>query len=163
VYLPSVECESSSACSGNWTNSWRHSVCIFGTIRAAEVGKASTADVTWANVQGGLWSSVEVSVGIICACLPTLAPLVSKSVRPNRSRKYYYPKGSYGSDSRHADAVRLASRSREGYVWSDISAKEAAVVDHQERRTPTPGEPQFGGIRVNNEVVQSDHDFKSYP
>ena len=32
-------------------------------------------DITWSVVPAGLWIQVEVKVGIVCACLPTLPPL----------------------------------------------------------------------------------------
>src|SRR5271155_524357 len=35
-------------------------------------------DVTWDNVGAATWSSVELNVGIMCACLPTLRPLMNR-------------------------------------------------------------------------------------
>lgn len=32
-------------------------------------------DITWDNANTAIWSAVEVNVGVICACLPTLKPL----------------------------------------------------------------------------------------
>ena len=34
-------------------------------------------DVTWDNVPAATWSSVELNVGIICACCPTLKPVIA--------------------------------------------------------------------------------------
>jgi hypothetical protein len=38
---------------------------------------AHSTDVTWDNVGAATWSSVELNVGIICACLPTIKPVLS--------------------------------------------------------------------------------------
>lgn len=37
---------------------------------------AKSKDFAWDNVQAITWSSIEINVGIICACLPTLRPLI---------------------------------------------------------------------------------------
>ncbi|RJE26704.1 integral membrane protein [Aspergillus sclerotialis] len=39
---------------------------------------ADSNDPTYDNVGAALWSAIECNVGIICACLPTLRPLVSR-------------------------------------------------------------------------------------
>ncbi|KAH8650979.1 hypothetical protein BGZ60DRAFT_334095, partial [Tricladium varicosporioides] len=44
-------------------------------LRSIYVISVST-DATWDNVGAATWSTVEVNVGIICACLPTLKPLI---------------------------------------------------------------------------------------
>ena len=41
-----------------------------------------SADVTWNSSQSFIWSSVEPNIGIVCACLPTLRPLMRRSL-PN--------------------------------------------------------------------------------
>ncbi|KAL9084025.1 MAG: hypothetical protein Q9159_005447 [Coniocarpon cinnabarinum] len=38
-------------------------------------------DVTWSLTRIIIWSAVEYSVGIICACIPSLAPLVRSVLR----------------------------------------------------------------------------------
>ncbi|KAL4810607.1 hypothetical protein BDV18DRAFT_155220 [Aspergillus unguis] len=51
--------------------------CIAGVIRIYFVSSLfNSADATWAQADGFIWSSIESSVGIICACLPTLRPLI---------------------------------------------------------------------------------------
>ncbi|KAH8899178.1 hypothetical protein GQ53DRAFT_299506 [Thozetella sp. PMI_491] len=37
-------------------------------------------DVTWDNVDSSVWSITEICSGIICACLPTLRPLISRCI-----------------------------------------------------------------------------------
>ncbi|MCJ1358750.1 MAG: hypothetical protein MMC33_008750 [Icmadophila ericetorum] len=50
-------------------------VCIFGIVRCFTVSEASAQDISWAVSEGAIWSLVEISVGIVGACLPTLRPL----------------------------------------------------------------------------------------
>ncbi|KAL9134550.1 MAG: hypothetical protein Q9175_004263 [Cornicularia normoerica] len=51
-------------------------ICGASIARAYTVANVDTADITWSTVDPIIWSNVEISVGIICACLPILRPLV---------------------------------------------------------------------------------------
>lgn len=62
-------------------------VCLFGIVRAVAVGNTSHDDPSWNDVPGGIWSIIEVHVGIVCACLPTLRPLVFKSAAESKNIK----------------------------------------------------------------------------
>ncbi|KAF7588534.1 hypothetical protein BBP40_005523 [Aspergillus hancockii] len=56
-------------------------VCITSICRLVALKKISESiDPTYDNVGAASWSAVECNVGIICACLPTLRPLVSRFV-----------------------------------------------------------------------------------
>ena len=35
----------------------------------------SLVDATWSDTYGGIWTVVELNLGIVSACLPTLRPL----------------------------------------------------------------------------------------
>lgn len=55
------------------------SVCITSIIRLVSLKRiADSADPTFDNVGAASWSAIECNTGIICACLPTLKPLMSK-------------------------------------------------------------------------------------
>lgn len=55
------------------------SVCVTSILRLHSIYVASVStDITWDNVAAPTRSAVEVNVGIICACLPTLRPLISR-------------------------------------------------------------------------------------
>ncbi|KAF4858729.1 Satratoxin biosynthesis SC1 cluster protein 4, partial [Colletotrichum siamense] len=58
------------------------STCVISAVRIPHLHQ--TADFTWENVQTAGWSIGEVCSGLICACLPTLRPLVVK-VMPSLS------------------------------------------------------------------------------
>ncbi|KAJ6022078.1 hypothetical protein N7540_007582, partial [Penicillium herquei] len=56
-------------------------VCITSIIRLVSLKKiADSTDPTYDNVGAASWSAIECNTGIICACLPTLKPLISKLV-----------------------------------------------------------------------------------
>lgn len=51
------------------------SVCFASVIRVPYMAKMSLLDPSWSNVYGAMWSIVELNLGIVSACLPTLRPL----------------------------------------------------------------------------------------
>ena len=54
-------------------------MCIVSILRLRSLLVISTStDPTFDNVDAALWSTVEVMVSIICACLPCLRPLISR-------------------------------------------------------------------------------------
>ncbi|KAL4974400.1 hypothetical protein BDW66DRAFT_161313 [Aspergillus desertorum] len=56
-------------------------VCITSICRLISLKKiADSSDPTYDNVGAATWSAVECNVGIICACLPTLRPLISRMI-----------------------------------------------------------------------------------
>ncbi|KAJ5759854.1 hypothetical protein N7520_007010 [Penicillium odoratum] len=56
-------------------------VCVTSIVRLVSLKKISDSrDPTYDNVGAASWSAVECNTGIICACLPTLKPLISKLV-----------------------------------------------------------------------------------
>lgn len=57
---------------------------------------SNSSNVTWDNLQVSQWSNIEVNVGVICACMPTLRlilvrffPILSSTSR-NYSNAYGY-------------------------------------------------------------------------
>ena len=44
-------------------------------IRAPEVQDVSLGDPSWSDVNGIIWSVVELNIGIVSACLPTMRPI----------------------------------------------------------------------------------------
>ncbi|KAJ5116082.1 hypothetical protein N7456_000430 [Penicillium angulare] len=49
-------------------------VCIISILRVTSFDYRNLGDGTYKNIEPATWSSIEQSVGIICACLPTLRP-----------------------------------------------------------------------------------------
>ncbi|THC95577.1 hypothetical protein EYZ11_004949 [Aspergillus tanneri] len=53
-------------------------VCVTSVCRLVALKKiADSDDPTYDNVDAATWSAIECNTGIICACLPTLRPLIS--------------------------------------------------------------------------------------
>ncbi|KAH8844263.1 hypothetical protein MCOR02_009051 [Pyricularia oryzae] len=50
--------------------------CAISVIRLRYLVVAE--DVTWDNTVPSIWSTTEVTIGLLCACLPTLRPLVGR-------------------------------------------------------------------------------------
>jgi hypothetical protein len=85
-------------------------VCITSIIRMrALVESTTTTDPTWGSFDALLWSSIEASCGIICACLPFLKHPI----------KYVFPKLFPSLSSRR-------SRSRPTYKISGFSSRGGA-------------------------------------
>ncbi|MCJ1233834.1 hypothetical protein MMC14_001792 [Varicellaria rhodocarpa] len=74
-----------------------YSNIVFAIIRATVTADKVSWDPSWGNVNGAIWSCVEIPTGIVSACLPTLRPLLPKWAQNNTSRKFSYPpnKGSW--------------------------------------------------------------------
>ncbi|CAG8895691.1 unnamed protein product [Penicillium egyptiacum] len=54
-------------------------VCITSIVRLVSLKQiAESSDPTYDNVGAASWSAIECNTGIICACLPTLKPLVAR-------------------------------------------------------------------------------------
>ncbi|CAG5169053.1 uncharacterized protein ALTATR162_LOCUS6991, partial [Alternaria atra] len=53
--------------------------CAVSIVRLQQIiVNADVPDATWASARTAYWSAVELNVGILCACLPTLRPLIRK-------------------------------------------------------------------------------------
>lgn len=52
--------------------------CIIAVLRLYYLYQASiSTDLTYDNVAPATWSAIELNVGIICACIPALRPVIS--------------------------------------------------------------------------------------
>ncbi|KAF2659433.1 hypothetical protein K491DRAFT_675652 [Lophiostoma macrostomum CBS 122681] len=55
--------------------------CIISLVRISTLHKGiNTHDPFWDNAPAAYWSVVELNCGILCACFPTLRPLISKII-----------------------------------------------------------------------------------
>lgn len=89
------------------------SVCIAGIIRIYALSKMfQSEDLTWNFSQGAIWSSVEPNIGIVCACLPTLYPLVRRWVPTWVLGSSVTP----SSQQHHAPRSKLRSQTGEFYA-----------------------------------------------
>lgn len=56
------------------------SVCVASVIRFYYLEQISRNDPTWGNVDSGIWTTVESSIGIISACLPVIASFLRTKI-----------------------------------------------------------------------------------
>ncbi len=86
--------------------------------RVALEATANAADFTYSLTNAALFAGLEVYIGIITACLPTLGPLISKERRnySGQKRKLYTPGD--------RPSVRSASKGKSGRQTFDERAFE---------------------------------------
>ncbi|KAL4914977.1 hypothetical protein BDW62DRAFT_133980 [Aspergillus aurantiobrunneus] len=96
-------------------------VCIASLIRIySMVPLKNDLDVTWIMGDVYLWSSVEPCIGILCACLPTLQPLIRRtlkrimgsSIAANRLGNSDSPRGASSSVKRRSKVDGSGRRGR---------------------------------------------------
>jgi hypothetical protein len=83
------------------------SVCVASIVRIYELnGLAHAVDATWWMGPGFAWSSIEPSVAIISACLPTFAPLFRLGRTRNDASDGYERYHSSGQGRSRSDHVK---------------------------------------------------------
>lgn len=91
----------------------------------ALAGFASSSNPTWDNLRVSQWSTIEVNVGIVCACMPTLRLLLLKifPALSGTTQAYggYHSSRSWGDKSA---ALSGAGRSRQ---YAEVSLGSAAA------------------------------------
>lgn len=80
-------------------------------------------DNTYWGVGSMTWSGVEQGIGIVCACLPTLRPLLD----------YIHTKGAESNKAQESDSYRMNSFRRSGIVHSELSAPGKPAWEHDAR------------------------------
>lgn len=99
------------------------------------------------------WSTVEVSVGIVCASLPTLRPLFSKSQR-DRTREALgkgCPRNGAGGGS---NGIELQDRKRSFSVSSMTSGKRSMRDEELGTRTgPPPVPPKDLNFKIDQPII----------
>ncbi|KAH7071774.1 hypothetical protein FB567DRAFT_538784 [Paraphoma chrysanthemicola] len=102
-------------------------ICIVSILRLHSLYLATiTKDPTWENIGVANWSNIELNTAILCACLPTLRPLILRlfpSLLPSGHGRTAYYQPSSGNT-----AFRTGNKS---YVASnmDRTIKRTIVVD----------------------------------
>lgn len=73
-------------------------ICIY---RATIFHEIDPKDITWSDAIVGIWTNAEATVGVFCACLPTLVPLfhfcMGKRENPKSSHNRSPPFGTWNS------------------------------------------------------------------
>lgn len=150
--------------------------CIVSLLRLQSLHAVSVSqDISWDNPMAALWSNLEVNIGIICSCLPTLKtcvlrvfPRLFSSARATESDRAVAtigggPSGP-GNSRRKRDSIGLHFLSR-GNNTAEVYQGPAGDSDDLERTQIRPGsvqgdegdEKDDAGIQVTT-VVQVEQD-----
>ena len=127
------------------------STCIISIVRLFTLRDSiDTDDPTWDNVPTSYWTVVELNCGIICACLPTLRPLLRKFLAgPDRDSS---PKGSFATIGEQS----LRKKPRGLYSLATVTeVEEGRAAESEEKsrvRTAAWGtrgrDEELGGGRI---------------
>lgn len=93
-----------------------NSVVVASIFRIVAVTQIDPMDFSFTNVGGGLWSTVEVEVGFICANLPAVRPLLFKWFGYENSRNASGATPKYNLSSKGgmlSGHIKLQSRNRD--------------------------------------------------
>jgi len=133
------------------------SVCIVSIVRLFTLKGAITKnDNTWQDVGTSVWSSVELSVGVVCACLGPIKPLVVKFIPKLSSQASQYTRkttfdASARSNHRSLYQDRI-DRSRSTYLANGQTSTENLYGEMQIQMLPIDGEKKGENVTVMHVV-----------
>ncbi|OAQ93980.1 CFEM domain-containing protein [Purpureocillium lilacinum] len=133
-------------------------VTIVSIIRLQSlVHFAATANSTWEFYDVSLWSTIEICIGVICACLPTIRLLLVKlipALAGSTQRSQYYRYGTGGNTSGRGRSKTATSSNHQTTVRVDSVSR--AQSDHGSSE-----EPQGILFQKSYTVQYSDNDEAS--
>ncbi|KAJ4299262.1 hypothetical protein N0V90_004506 [Kalmusia sp. IMI 367209] len=96
---------------------------------------ANSHNVTWDYTPIGYWSTLEVHVGIIIACLPAVRSLQRRMFPSSRAPNSYYPgpSGAYGYNSKGGSPFPSMAKSKGGHVDLMTAASQATMLRSRDR------------------------------
>ncbi|KAI1335158.1 hypothetical protein F5Y15DRAFT_258122 [Xylariaceae sp. FL0016] len=144
-------------------------VCVASIFRIIAVTQIDPEDFTFTNVGGGLWSTVEVEVGFICANLPAIRPLLFKWFKVG---DWVYGHGSSGENGGYhisrkgtsrAGHVKLSSKNQDpelqGSSTEELTGTDgggAIVMTRTKSRRFTHEEDVMSARGLSDIVVKTD-------
>lgn len=136
----------------------RISVCIVSILRITSFNQSNQNDPTYTSIDTAMWSSIEQSVGIVCACLPTLRPLFRRLYGASAIDPYTLSNGSHSQSPSRSGAAQLSDQSR----GDESSTVEFARLSNENTldRSPTAYEMQMypghkPGIDMSVDTLES--------
>lgn len=114
------------------------SVCIVSILRITAFNKSDPKDPTYTSIDTAMWSSIEQSVGIICACLPALRPLFRRLYGSSTHSSAYAWKstGSHSQSHRSGTIFAPVPGSRDGCGSSTVCfARLSAEITRSEAQS----------------------------
>jgi hypothetical protein len=111
---------------------------------------ASTLNPTWDQYDVAKWSTIEINVGIICACMPSLRVVLGR-ILP----RLFYSTRKYGAQSNMASSVVSAGARRTG-----VGSSAAAMSNGASRKSGFFGKSNEG-ITITQSFEVDDHDERN--
>ncbi|KAI4654260.1 uncharacterized protein J4E78_007305 [Alternaria triticimaculans] len=116
-------------------------VCLVSILRLQSlVAISNSADPSYDNPPAATWSSVETNVGIICACLPLLRPLITHWLPrafPSRHRSAYSHSRPQGARTYGSRGGSKALRTKDDYVLDVTKRSNGSSEDARDIQVVT--------------------------
>ncbi|KAK2804840.1 hypothetical protein FQN51_001482 [Onygenales sp. PD_10] len=94
---------------------------------------ATTHNLTWDYVELGYWSTIEIHVGIICACMPAMRSLFRRIFPKVFSYTEHSKSGTFGTFNSHEDSMmRSADRLSQAKKLQESDAVPLVDVQRQQ-------------------------------
>lgn len=113
-----------------------YSVTVISIVRLQSlITFANSTNATWNNLPVSLWSTIEINVGIICACMPTLRLLLLRMF-PKLSTTYRNASGYYNATGSRSKPTRSRTFGQDGLATpGHINYSRTYTVQFQEAKT----------------------------
>ncbi|MCJ1246343.1 hypothetical protein MMC30_003550 [Trapelia coarctata] len=133
-------------------------VCIISILRISSFFTITPEDLTYSKVPADIYSNLEPSLGIVCACLPIMRPIFDKlfpSIRRNSSERRIQstpaPKGISTTGQRSEAYLRAASADDESRKPDEELGFSRMAVGNQDNARSYPVEKLDDSIVVTTE------------
>jgi len=104
----------------------------FSVVRLIMLTSLATTDITWDYVPAIIWSFTEMTIGVVCACLPTLGPLLPKQALGMGTYAQYGSSVQKTSDTTEINGI-LESQNGQFSRLDDESANGSFMMDDVHR------------------------------
>jgi len=101
-------------------------------------------DLTWTMIGTVVWTSIEASVAVLSACLPTLRPLMLRLWLKRASTTTYQPTHKISGRSNQWSMTRDKSRRIEGHEDNNIAPKRLWLRARRRPSKPDQGSKRCG-------------------
>jgi hypothetical protein len=138
------------------------SVTIVSIVRLqALVTFAESNNATWDNFPVSLWSTVEINVGIMCTCMPTLRLILVRlfpTLGGSSYAKGYYNTGGAGTGGAHVSGSRMTRTSQKRTLVGNLTGRSdhTATVQPGDSSDTVLPKSAAGIVRQQTFAVQYD-------
>ncbi|KAI9850261.1 MAG: hypothetical protein M1838_005944 [Thelocarpon superellum] len=130
-------------------------VCIATVFRIITIREFDPSDMPWTYSDHMVWTIIELSLGVVCACVPTMRPLIrglrktpaaaESSPKPLDSPRFYTSKGRWVQASNLSDLSAWSSPCEKDFPtrevqWMDALSAKTTRMDDAEKGGRLPFE-----------------------